>query len=284
MEERILNTHEALKILKKHYITDEIQMVTRFIRNERLKAERDSRKNGWRIREEDLYDFIEDERPGMVEIIYIYDRYIESLFVESNPEPFIQPLLSNQQLIHKEATTLQLSPEENKSQNAETEYSETKGDLDQLIPSDVIQQKTETSERWIQEILEHPSFQAKLTQSVSQLKEVILAKIPKQRKNGSNEGRRKYEKKTFTEFIEVLKKALIKPSVDSYTNEELNYVYQHYYDENNKMKEGVFVNAEKGPMHICLETNIEKQQFIYLLRETVPLIIKKWKEEQSKSI
>jgi hypothetical protein len=82
----VFNVHEALKILKKHYVTDNIQMVSRFIREGRLVGERGTRKDGWKINESDLYDFIDEEKPGIIEIVYIYDKYSESVFIPTSEE------------------------------------------------------------------------------------------------------------------------------------------------------------------------------------------------------
>ncbi|OEF99159.1 hypothetical protein BHF71_10010 [Vulcanibacillus modesticaldus] len=61
--------YEALDILKKYYITESKQMVTRWIRQNKIKAIRtDNRKQGWEIDEEDLYAFIETLRPGLRKI------------------------------------------------------------------------------------------------------------------------------------------------------------------------------------------------------------------------
>ncbi|WP_345243222.1 hypothetical protein [Pontibacillus salipaludis] len=74
---RILNIHEAVNILNKHYVTDSAQMVSRWIREEKLPADRsDNRKIGWQILEDDLYDFISERNPGIVEIIAWYEENV----------------------------------------------------------------------------------------------------------------------------------------------------------------------------------------------------------------
>lgn len=70
---RYLNVHEALKILNDHYVTDSIKMVTRWIREGKIPAERtENRKEGWRIEEGDLFDFITNYNPGIVQYIDNY--------------------------------------------------------------------------------------------------------------------------------------------------------------------------------------------------------------------
>jgi hypothetical protein len=84
--ERTFNVHEAFKILKRHYVTDNPQMVSRFIREGRLVGERGTRKDGWKIKESDLYNFIDEERPGIVELVYVYDKYSESVLVPTSED------------------------------------------------------------------------------------------------------------------------------------------------------------------------------------------------------
>lgn len=71
---RYINVHEALKILNVHYVTDSIQMVTRWIREGRILAERsENRKEGWRILEEDVYEFANEVNPGIVQLLGYYN-------------------------------------------------------------------------------------------------------------------------------------------------------------------------------------------------------------------
>jgi|GEM_PF-4673851 len=75
---KIYNVHEVVKILMKYYITDSIQMVTRWIREGKINAERsENRKDGWKVTHNDLFDFIEDLRPGLPEIMAVYESFIE---------------------------------------------------------------------------------------------------------------------------------------------------------------------------------------------------------------
>jgi len=105
MEDRILNAHEALKILKSHYITDNIQMVSRYIREGRLYAERASRKDGYKIKESDLYRFIEDERPMLPSIIYIYNQYVDGELIPKTLGTSCD--LSKTNIIHSEESKME---------------------------------------------------------------------------------------------------------------------------------------------------------------------------------
>ena len=80
-EMEVYNVHQALKILQQYYITDSIQMVTRWIRQGKIRAERsENRKEGWRIHHDDLFEFIEEQRPGLPEIMSVYEWYVENAF------------------------------------------------------------------------------------------------------------------------------------------------------------------------------------------------------------
>jgi archaellum component FlaC len=80
-EMEVYNVHQALKILQQYYITDSIQMVTRWIRQGKIRAERsENRKEGWRIHHDDLFEFIEEQRPGLPEIMGVYEWYVENSF------------------------------------------------------------------------------------------------------------------------------------------------------------------------------------------------------------
>ena len=71
---RMLNVDEALCILKNYFITDSRQMVVRWIREEKIVGERtENRKEGYRISEENLNEFIESMRPGLQTFVQNYN-------------------------------------------------------------------------------------------------------------------------------------------------------------------------------------------------------------------
>lgn len=73
-------SHEVLAILKKYYITESQQVVSRWIREGKISGTRsENRKDGYRVLEEDLYDFIEEQRPGLPAIMGIYEDYISQV-------------------------------------------------------------------------------------------------------------------------------------------------------------------------------------------------------------
>ncbi|MGO4887298.1 hypothetical protein ACJ2A9_06050 [Anaerobacillus sp. MEB173] len=72
------DVHQVVNILRKYYITDSVQMVTRWIRQGKMRGERsENRKEGYRIYHDDLFEFIEEERPGLPSIMAVYEEYQE---------------------------------------------------------------------------------------------------------------------------------------------------------------------------------------------------------------
>lgn len=62
---KIHNVDSAFEILRRHKITTHKESVRRWLRNGDLKGIAPvSRKDGWRIREDDLYAFIQSRTPG----------------------------------------------------------------------------------------------------------------------------------------------------------------------------------------------------------------------------
>ncbi|HDR4562014.1 hypothetical protein FO499_12880 [Bacillus anthracis] len=71
---RMLNVDEALCILQNYFITDSRQMVVRWIREGKIVGERtENRKEGYRISEENLNEFIESMRPGLQTFVQNYN-------------------------------------------------------------------------------------------------------------------------------------------------------------------------------------------------------------------
>jgi hypothetical protein len=76
------NVHEVLAILREYYITNSQQMVTRWIRQGKLNGVRSAnRKDGYLVSEEDLFEFIEEQCPGLPHVMNFYKDYIENLTV-----------------------------------------------------------------------------------------------------------------------------------------------------------------------------------------------------------
>ncbi|CAM5219127.1 hypothetical protein UACE39S_03225 [Ureibacillus acetophenoni] len=103
---REYNVHEVLAILQKYYITDSQQMVARWIREGKIQGIRsENRKEGYRVSEDELFEFIEEQRPGLPSIMQIYDSYVRQLkpeFQEENITEKQEILNNNLQLIKTE--------------------------------------------------------------------------------------------------------------------------------------------------------------------------------------
>lgn len=84
---REYNVHEVLAILQKYYITESLQMVARWIREGKIQGIRsDNRKEGYRVLEEELFEFIEEQKPGLPSIMEVYEDYIKKLRLEHSEE------------------------------------------------------------------------------------------------------------------------------------------------------------------------------------------------------
>lgn len=74
------DVHEVLAMLQKYYITESPQMVTRWIRDGKLQGLRsENRKEGYRVSEDALFDYIEEIRPGLPAIMEVYEEHIKRL-------------------------------------------------------------------------------------------------------------------------------------------------------------------------------------------------------------
>lgn len=68
---RWYNVNEALEVLKSYDITSSKQMITRWLREGKIVGEVSvNRKEGWRIHEKDLEDFIERMKPGLRKLFF----------------------------------------------------------------------------------------------------------------------------------------------------------------------------------------------------------------------
>lgn len=91
MRMREYNVHEVLAILQKYYITDSQQMVARWIREGKIQGIRsDNRKEGYRVSEDELFEFIEEQRPGLPSIMQVYESYVKQLRPELQEDNLIE--------------------------------------------------------------------------------------------------------------------------------------------------------------------------------------------------
>lgn len=77
---RWINVQEAMKILEENYIKVSYKTFTDWLRKLEIAAvPSENRKEGWSIREEDLFEFIDKKRPGLRQILQEYQHLIQDI-------------------------------------------------------------------------------------------------------------------------------------------------------------------------------------------------------------
>ena len=77
---RWINVQEAMKILEENYIKVSYKTFTDWLRKLEIAAvPSENRKEGWSIREEDLFEFIDKKRPGLRQILQEYHHLIQDV-------------------------------------------------------------------------------------------------------------------------------------------------------------------------------------------------------------
>lgn len=76
---------ETLEIFRKYFITDSEQMVTRWLREYKIPAVRTTyRKEGWHIKREDVYSFVDKIRPGLRQVFEQYEAIHNELHAHTD--------------------------------------------------------------------------------------------------------------------------------------------------------------------------------------------------------
>ncbi len=263
--EETLNIHEALKILKRHYITDNIQMVSRYIREGRLYGERTTRKDGWRIKEFDLYQFIDEEKPGIVEMVYVYDRHLESLNVPSAKRYLEQEKINSKQ-------KNEILPENLKVTNdTPTERIKENDDLDNTSTSNSNTGTTDGRSE-INILKEIESIKNEISKISAALNKKHDGLLKKQATASKPIKKVTYEKMIFDDFKGLLIqwKKVQQNELDA--NEQyIKKVYDLFYDEKGKMKQEIII--EDG--FKCPVTNKTRQRFLHLLKGRFNVLFEK---------
>jgi len=232
--EKTLDIHEAVFILNKHYVTDSPQMVSRWIREGKLQAYRsENRKEGWKIYEDDLYEFISEKNLGIVEMIKKYEEYV----FERRDEV----LSKREDVEHGE------KEDENVSEVKDNEKSpeDTELDINQFIKK--LDDMDET-----------------LKQVVELLKEAIddrrgTVRSPQSTKQLSST---QHFKKSFSQFKEDIKRE-VDERTQRENEESMREVYNTFYDENEELKKGIITSENK---FFCPITKEEKSQLLRVLK------------------
>ncbi|MCB5895958.1 MULTISPECIES: DNA-binding protein [Bacillus cereus group] len=77
---RWINVQEAMEILEENYIKVSYKTFTDWLRKLEIAAvPSENRKEGWSIREEDLFEFIDKKRPGLRQILQEYHHLIQDV-------------------------------------------------------------------------------------------------------------------------------------------------------------------------------------------------------------
>ncbi|GMO01731.1 helix-turn-helix domain-containing protein [Parageobacillus thermoglucosidasius] len=245
----VYNVHQALKILQEYYITDSIQMVTRWIREGKIKAERSAnRKEGWRIHHDDLFEFIEEHRPGLPEVMGVYEWYVENSF---------SMLASDHREKHNKLDSEEVKVDSTHSEELIKQLMEEKNQLEnQLINMQdelnlVYEQITELTVK-IQKLEEENAF---LMGLYEQMDEMYQELIKKNQQESSNETpktmERKLEKVMSTEdFKKIFKEVINKYEGGTVNfmqqeNELINEIYTLFFNEDGELKNEVIYDEEE---------------------------------------
>lgn len=241
------NVHQALKILNKHYVTDSQQVLTRFIREGRLTATKQS--YGYIIKKEDLLYFINHYHNGIVEIMEVYDQYLEELeYPLSVSEK--KKVKKVDKVEHEDKLTTSFWDEKLNMLFLK---------MDELISS--IQTLTTSSETdrvntSVQENQQNSSSNQNTAEQTIQKKESSQYK--------------KSKKKPYDEFLKNLKSTL--KNIEHYRSEqEIKDVYSIYYDENSLIKEGIY--DETKDIFVCPKTQMSNSNMISLLKDSVSSLL-----------
>ncbi|MGD6868856.1 DNA-binding protein [Bacillus cereus] len=90
---RWINVQEAMQILEENYIKVSYKTFTDWLRKLEIAAvPSENRKEGWSIREEDLFEFIDKKRPGLRQILQEYHHLIQDV---NDVKQQVQALLHN---------------------------------------------------------------------------------------------------------------------------------------------------------------------------------------------
>ncbi|EEK76909.1 hypothetical protein bcere0009_42310 [Bacillus cereus R309803] len=92
---RWINVQEAMEILEEHYIQVSYKTFTDWLRKLEIPAvPSENRKEGWAIRQEDIFEFIERKRPGLRQILQEYQGLVEDM---SQLKQQVQLLMKNRE-------------------------------------------------------------------------------------------------------------------------------------------------------------------------------------------
>ncbi|TYS87717.1 helix-turn-helix domain-containing protein [Rossellomorea aquimaris] len=240
------NVHEALSILQEYFITDSIQMITRWIREGKIPAVRgENRKEGYKILDEDLFEFIEEQRPGLPFIMEVYQEHVKKI----TP---IQPKQNCESIENTGTNKVKDNVAEQEKMISELQEEKQILEFDVLELKEQINELIKTNELLTIENQICNELYGLVDDENLKLKTQINSNSIKKFKNKSNNGERtdlKMKSLSYNEF-ENLGLSLIKKMNKNLEEDEvisnLKEVYQKIFDVNgcingNYLKEKIFI-------------------------------------------
>ncbi|MGG2064186.1 helix-turn-helix domain-containing protein [Bacillus sp. S14(2024)] len=288
---RTFNTEEVLKILKDCYITDSVQTLRKWIREGKIVATGSPfKQEGYTIKEEDLKSFIEEERPGFLDILKVYHQVNDRI-------PLGITLIINRS--EPKAITLIEAPEEEMEETAllETNSNELGTILEML--SELEQQMQELKrivEEDKNEVSEDKEFEklvdVKLEQLRNEIKNDVLDELKSQTsvvKSKTNEAinDKRHVKKSEKEFIAFLRRECwnlrselgeLKGNMNKRFKEEATKGYSLFYNEVGLFRDGELFNENEKKLELKIiennqETVIKAEKRKGLMEQYFELVI-----------
>jgi hypothetical protein len=258
--------HEALRILRDHHITESLQMVVRWIREDKLRGTRtENRKDGYLIEEDHLYEFITERAPGMVQLVEVHQEYLDKIVF--NPKETSHQIRTTQETsVIEERMRIQ---EENISKlTSQLEF--LKHEVSQDVEEQIQQSKVEIREMLQQE------FNAQN----NTLKDLMSDFLQKQKQSSDPAHEEEPDEEddednhcTWDEFQKMVYKQI--PNEKKEDREKMLVDLQKYYDlmfTDGRIKSNLISGTGKIK---CPLTNVQSKYIRTLFKKTIPEYFKK---------
>ena len=270
---RTFNTEEVLKILKDCYITDSVQTLRKWIREGKIIAIGSPfKQEGYTIKEEDLKSFIEEERPGFLDILKVYHQVNDKI-------PLGITLIINRR--EPESVTLIEAPEEEMEETALLETNSNELGTILEILSELEQQMQELKgivEEGKNEVSKDKELEKLVDVKIQQIKNEITNDVMEEL-NGQgsvvsstinkekNWGR--HGKKSEEEFVAFLRKdcwnprpelGKLKGDMNKRFKEEAKKCYSLFYNEAGLFRDGELFNENEKKLELKIVVN--KQEIV----------------------
>lgn len=265
---RTFNTEEVLKILKDCYITDSVQTLRKWIREGKIIATGSPfKQEGYTIKEEDLKSFIEEERPGFLDILKVYHQINDKI-------PLGITLIINRS--EPKAITLIETPEEEREETVllETNSNELGAILEMLseLEQQIQELKVIVEERK-NEISEDKELEKLVDVKIEEMKNKITNDVMKGLNSqvsvvGSTINKEKklgrHSEKSEEEFVTFLRKECwnprsklgkLKGDMNKRFKEEAKKCYSLFYNEAGLFRDGELFNENEKKLELKIVVN-----------------------------